>query len=119
MVLNLALNYHLIKVLISNFSYILASTFFSPRQQVVCFLFAFRFCATPWITDEMDATRAIDIWPNFVTIIKDWEGQCKSKHPNNKSSEILVGHYQNLLVPLRMGFFRYIANMLQKLLTEF
>lgn len=121
MVLNLALNYQLIKVLISNFSYILASTFFSPRQQAVCFLFVFRFCATPWITDEMAATCAIDIWPNFVTIVKDWEGQCKSKHPNNKSSETLVGHYQHSSCSTENGVFqvhcKHVAEAFDRILN--
>ena len=67
----------------------------------------------------MVVTRAIDIWPNFVTRIKDWEGQCQSNRLNNKSYETLFGHYQNHSVPLRMEFFRYIANLLQNVLTKF
>ena len=33
--------------------------------------------------------------------------------------ETLVRHYQNLLVPLRMEFFRYISNITQTFLGEF
>ena len=54
----------------------------------------------------MVAIRAIDIWPNFVTRIKDWEGQCKSNRVNNKSYENLVGHYQNLFCSTENGVFQ-------------
>ena len=50
--------------------------------------------------------------------MKDWEEQYKRNHLN-KSYETLAGHHQNFLVPLRMEFFRYNANMLQKSLTKF
>ena len=93
------------KVLISNFSCILAITF-SHWQRSISFLFGFRFCATRWVADKMVAIRAIDIWPNFVTRIKDWEGQCKSNRVNNKSYEKLVGHYQNLFCSTENGVFQ-------------
>ena len=118
LLLNLTLSYLLMKVLISDFSCILASAFLH-WQRSISLLFAFRFCATRRVADEMVVTRAIDIWPNFVTRIKDWEGQCQSNRLNNKSYETLVGHYQNHPVPLRMEFFRYIANLLQNFLTKF
>ena len=102
------------EVLISIFSYILASTF-SYWQQAVSFLFAFRFCTTWCVAGEMVATLATDIRPNFVTVIR----QCRSKHPDNKAYENWLGHYENPFVPLRMEFFRYFTNISQKFLKEF
>ena len=103
LLLNLTLSYLLMKVLISNFSCILASAFLH-WQRSISLLFAFRFCATRRVADEMVATRAIDIWPNFVTRIKDWEGQCQSNRLNNKSYETLVGHYQIILFHWEWSF---------------
>ena len=78
-----------------------------------------RFCEHRWVEDEVVAERALEIWPNFVRVIKDWESQCKSKRPKNGSYEVLVASYKDVFVSLRMEFFRFVAKILHEFLVEF
>ena len=81
--------------------------------------FAFQFCATRWVEDEMVAQRGMEIWPNFVKVVKHWESQCKSSRPDNKSYETLVKHHQDVFVPLKMEFFRHTAKIFKEFLVQF
>ena len=82
-------------------------------------VFAKRFCPTRWVESESVAERAIEIWPNFVKVIKEWEKLAKSSRPSNKSYETLVEFHLDKFVPLRMEFFRYVSKIMHEYLLNF
>ena len=81
--------------------------------------FSKQFCGIRWVEDEDVAVRGIEVWPDFVKLVKHYESQCKSKRPDNKSYATLVDQHDNSFVPLRMQFFRDIARLLHKFLVQF
>ena len=53
--------------------------------------FPLKFCKTRWVGNEIVATRAVQIWGDFVKLIKDYQLLCQSKRPkNNMSYDTLV-----------------------------
>ena len=82
---------------------------------VTTFAIAFleRFCPTRWIEDKPVTERGIAICENFVKLALHWEGLCKSSRPLVKSYEVLVNHYRDSLMPIKMQFSSFIASILR------
>ena len=55
-----------------------------------------------------------------MATVRFWVGLFKFKQPrNNKSSDTLVTHHQDLLIPAKSNFFAFIAGMLKSFLVLF
>ena len=78
------------------------------------------FSDTRWIEDEPVADRALEVWSSIVALVKHFQGLCQSKRPrNNKSYDTLVENYIDLLVPSKLHFFRFMAQIMQPYLIMF
>ena len=67
-----------------------------------------------WIEDQPVADGALEVWPSVVSTVKHWLSLSKSKRPkNNKSYDTLVEHHQDLLIPVKVHFFSFIAGILK------
>ena len=79
-----------------------------------------KYCTTRWIENQPVAARALDVWPSVVSTVKHWISLSKSKQPkNNKNSDTLVKHHQDLLIPAKCHFFSFIAGILKPYLLIF
>ena len=68
--------------------------------------FPIKFCEIGRIEDQEVAERALEVWESVVATVRYWESLCKSKKPkNNNSFDILVIHYQDLLMTAKLHFF--------------
>ena len=81
--------------------------------------FPIKFCDTRWIEDEPVANRALEVWPSIVATVKHYEGLCKSARPQNKSYQTLVANHLDLLVPAKLHFFAFLANIMSPYLVMF
>ena len=59
------------------------------------------------------------MWPSIVATVKHFEGLCKSSRPQNKSYETLVTNHLDLLVPVKLHFFSFLANIMSPYLIMF
>ena len=82
-------------------------------------LLSYRFCPTRWVEDRVVADRAVEVWSSIVSSIKYWEGLCKSKRPANKSYEFLASNYTDILIPVKLNFFSFIAGIFEPYLKVF
>ena len=83
-------------------------------------LFPIKFCETRWIEEGEVAEWTLETWDSRVATVRFWVGLFKFKQPrNNKSSDTLVTHHQDLLIPAKSNFFAFIAGMLKSFLVLF
>ena len=81
--------------------------------------FPLSFCKSRWFEDENVATKAVEIWPNIVQVIKHYEGLAPSKCPRNKKSYILFKHADDKLMPAKLQFFLDVSHILSEFLRGF
>ena len=82
--------------------------------------FPSKFSDTRWVEDEPVADRALEVWSSIVALVKHFQGLCQSKRPrNNKSYDTLVENYIDLLVPSKLHFFSFMAQIMQPYLIMF
>ena len=68
--------------------------------------FPIKFCEIGWIEDKEVAEHVLEVWESVVATVRYWESLCKSKKPkNNNGFNILVIHYQDLLMTAKLHFF--------------
>ena len=83
-------------------------------------IFSLSFCKTCWVEVEKVAAKAVEIWPNFVQVIKHYQGLAPSRCPrNDKSYNTLVKHADNKLMPAKLQLFGDVAHMLSEFLRGF
>ena len=82
-------------------------------------VFPLHFCKTRWVEDEIVASRAIQIWPDISKVIRHWLSLAKSKQPQNKSFDVLVKHYTDPLMLIKLHFLKFIASILSPFLRRF
>ena len=59
------------------------------------------------------------MWHSAIKVMKYWQGLCKSKRPSNKSYEVLVEHFTDLLLPTKRQFFSFVASIFRPYLISF
>ena len=69
--------------------------------------------------DQPVAERDVNIWKNFTKVITCWEGFCKSSRPGVKSYETLVNHHGDVLIPMKLQLFAFLASILEPDITVF
>ena len=79
----------------------------------------FRFCATRWVEDRPLAVREVEVCGPCVKLIRHYESLSKSKRPKNKFYKRLVSHYTDLLVPVKLQFFVFVATIFEPYLSIF
>ena len=57
-----------------------------------------KFCSTRWVKDQPVVDGALEVWPSVVSTVKHWLGL-------SKSSDTLVEHHQDVLIPAKFNFF--------------
>ena len=72
-----------------------------------------------WIEDRPVAERALEVCGLCVKLIRRYESLSKSKRSKNKSYERLVSHYTDLLVPVKLQFFVFVATIFEPYLSLF
>ena len=69
-----------------------------------------KFCVTRWVENEPVANRAIEIWDDYVKLIKVFLSKCPSSQPkDNKSDENLKECHTNPLIIVHLHLFRDVA----------
>ena len=87
--------------------------------------FALQFCSHRWIENARMAERAGNIWEKYLQIIDFWKNLPKSKQPGqgkpgtNKSYDTLLKRASDLLVPVKLKFFKEVADRLSSFLVTF
>ena len=79
-----------------------------------------KFVVTRWVENEPVANRAIEIWADYVKLIKVFLGKCPSSQPKgNKSYDNLKEYHCNPLIMVYLHLFRDAAARLNYFLVKF
>ena len=77
-----------------------------------------KFVVTRWVENEPVANRAIEIWADYVKLIKVFLGKCPSSQPkDNKSYDDLKEYHCNPLIMVYLHLFRDVAARLNNFLV--
>ena len=83
-------------------------------------LYPEKFCGIRWVENEIVASRAIDIWEDFVKLVKLYVAKAPSKQPkDNISYSNLKEYHTNPLIVVYLHLFRDVAARLNCFLIEF
>ena len=98
--------------------------FFARRAEYLCVslsgLHPKKFCATRWVENEIVARRAIDIWEDFVKLIKLYVATAPSKQPkDNISYNNLKVDHTNPLIVVNLHLFGDVAARLNCFIIKF
>ena len=69
-----------------------------------------KFCTTRWVENVKPAQRALDIYENIQKYVKN------SKLPNNFTVNSVKDAADEILMPVRISFFQYVASIIESFL---
>ena len=78
--------------------------------------YVLQFCFHRWIENARVAERGENVWEKYFQITDFWKTLPKSKQPDqgkpgaNKSYDILLKKASGLLVPVKLRFFKEVAD---------
>ena len=82
--------------------------------------FHLKFCPTRWVENVSVATRAIELWQDYMTLIKEFLLRCASKRPQNiLSYDALLKHPTDESMIIKFSIFKEIATVLMGFLKTF
>ena len=76
-------------------------------------VFSMNFCTTRKVENVKRAQRALDIYENFQKYVKN------SKLPNNFTVNSVKDAGDDILMPVRISFFQYVASIIEPFLKFF
>ena len=76
-------------------------------------VFPMKFCTTRWVENVKPAQRALDIYENIQKYVKN------SKLPNNFTINSVDDSVDDILMPVRILFFHYVASIIEPFLKFF
>ena len=71
------------------------------------------FCTTRWVENVKRAQRALDVYENIQKYVKN------SKLPNNFTVNSVKDAGDDILMPVRISFFQYVASIIEPFLKFF
>ena len=77
------------------------------------------FCGHRWIEDKKVAERALKIWPNISSFVKETLKKPRSKIPNSFSFATLRSAVQDPLIIAKLEFFASVASTMMPYLEKF
>ena len=70
------------------------------------------------VEDKPVADRLLEIWPNIVKTVNYWTSLMKPKQPKCKSVNIVSKTVNDVLTPLKLSFFSYMASLFHPFLKN-
>ena len=72
-----------------------------------------------WVEDLLVAERLLAIWNDIVKLVKYWEALPKAKQPSSKSYMNVKMALADDLIPAKLKFFCFIAEIVKPFLTKY
>ena len=82
-------------------------------------IFPLKFCTSRWVENENVSQKALELWDDYVELIKEYLLQPPSKWPkDNKSVDNLVDAHRNPTIKVKLHLLKDVVSMLNGFLVQ-